>query len=348
MEGYGGRGIVIKTTTKSSTASLWPLLVVLGPTGSGKSQLALRLAAELAGEIVNFDSVQVYKGLDIGSAKLPPEARQGIAHHLIDVLEPGEELTAGGYARLARESVGRIRERGHIPILAGGTGFYLRALLEGLSPAPARNEKLRIRLGMLAGRWPLALHRYLHYKDAAAAARIHPNDRQKLIRAIELTVLSDRPASEVQGQPREELRGFAPLKLGLSPERRNLYCELNRRTAEMFEGGLLEETCALLQSGLPGDSKALQSLGYKQAVQILREGRDRSEALNECQTRTRQYAKRQLTWFRGEREVHWLEGFGFEAGIQEAALGAVRAFLVEYDDDLADHQRRWSAPHLPM
>ena len=331
-----GSWIVVKTTPNNLESGvspllesdLSPLLVVLGPTGSGKSQLALHLAGELTGEIVNFDSVQVYKGLDIGSAKVSAGARKGIPHHLIDVLEPGEELTAGAYSRLARETLTRIRERGRIPILAGGTGFYLRALVDGLSPAPSRDENLRVRLAELAGRRPAALHRYLRYKDAAAAARIHPNDHQKLSRAIELTLLGDRPASETQSQPREGLRGFAPFKIGLSPDRASLYSALNRRTAEMFEGGLIEETCVLLQSGLSGNSKALQSLGYKQAVQVIRDGRDRAEALNECQTKTRQYAKRQLTWFRGEAGVHWLEGFGYEPGVQEAALLAAREFLV--------------------
>ncbi len=310
--------------------TLSPLIAVLGPTGSGKSHLALALSQEFNGEIVNFDSVQVHRGLDIGSAKLSQAERRGVPHHLIDVITPTEQLTAGAYARLARPVLEQIRQRGSLPILAGGTGLYLRALLEGLSPAPERNELFRARLSALAARRPATLHRYLAHRDPTSAGQIHPNDHQKLIRAIELIRLGGEPASAIQSQPREPLQGFAVLKIGLSPDREQLYAHVSRRTSHMFEGGLLEETNALLETGVPPESKALQSLGYRQAIGVLREGMPVGEAILECQTKTRQYAKRQFTWFRAERGVLWLAGFGSDPGIQAAALSQARQFLATF------------------
>ncbi len=302
---------------------------MLGPTGSGKSELALVLAAEFGGEIVNYDSVQLHRGLDIGSAKLPLAHRRGISHHLIDVIDADEELTAGTYARLGRALLPEIAQRGAIPVLVGGTGFYLKALLEGLSPAPGRNEEIRARLTALAKRRPKALHRYLRRYDPAAAARIHPNDHQKLIRAAELTTIAQRPVTQMLSQPRRQLDGFSVLKIGLMPERKSLYENLNRRTPRMFEDGLVAETLSLIETGVSPEAKALQSLGYRQAVKVLREGMALEEAICECQTKTRQYAKRQLTWFRGEPGVIWLRGFGKDSEIQQTALASVRGFLAE-------------------
>ena len=304
-----------------------PLVAVVGPTGSGKSELALSLAESLNGEIVNCDSVQVYKGLNIGAAKLPPEARRGIPHHLLDVIAADRELTAGAYFRLARAALSAIRDRRRIPIVAGGTGFYLKALLEGLSPAPARNQPLRHRLTAVAQRRPPALHRFLRIHDPLAAARIHPHDRQKLIRALELILLARRPASATQSLPRDRLQGFAVLKLGLAPDRAALYARLNQRSASIFHHGLLEETRALLETGLSPRAKALQSLGYKQALDVLEGGLTLDEAIHECQTKTRQYAKRQLTWFRADPDIHWLPGFGSAATIQAEAFSLSSAFL---------------------
>ena len=283
---------------------VYPLIAIVGPTGSGKSALALRIAAEFQGEIVNCDSVQVYGGLDIGSAKTPLGERSGVAHHLLDVIGPAEEMTAGEYARRATAILNTIRERGHLPVVAGGTGFYLRALLDGLSPAPARNPQLRARLGELAQRKPGALHRFLSKRDPAAAARIHANDHQKLIRAIEM-------AGQVK-EARQGLQGFRVLKIGLNPDRAALYEKLDRRAEWMFENGLLTETRTLLASGIDPQTKALQTLGYKQAVAVLTQGMTVQDAVGECQLHTRHYAKRQLTWFRTEPNVHWLNGFGTE------------------------------------
>lgn len=298
----------------------YPLIAVVGPTGAGKSELALALANSFRGEVVNCDSVQVYKGLDIGSAKTPESQRLGVPHHLLDVVPPGSELTAGSYARCAAEVLQAIRARGRLPVVAGGTGFYLRALIDGLSPAPARNQELRTRLADVARRRPAALHRLVRRRNATAAVRIHPNDHQKLIRAIEL--IGQAPA------PRQAIEGFRVLKIGLGPERARLYQKLDQRSVWMFENGLLAETQALLDAGVPAEAKALATLGYRQAVSVLTRGLLVSDAIADCQLRTRRYAKRQMTWFRAEPDIHWLAGFGEEASVQTEAASLVRAFLL--------------------
>jgi tRNA dimethylallyltransferase len=297
----------------------YPLLAVVGPTGAGKSALALRLAAQFRGEIVNCDSVQVYRGLDIGSAKTPVAQRLGIPHHLLDVVSADGDLTAGTYARMAVEVLNAIRSRGSLPVVVGGTGFYLRALIDGLSPAPPRDSELRVRLTAIAARRPAALHRLLRQRDAAAAGRIHPNDHQKIMRAIET-------AGRVTA-PRQTLEGFRVLKIGLNPDRERLYSKLNQRSAWMFENGLLAETQALLEAGASPGAKALGTLGYKQAVRALTQCLSLEEAVADCRIRTRNYAKRQLTWFRKEPAVHWLYGFGDEVRLQEEAALFVHAFL---------------------
>lgn len=304
-----------------------PLIAVVGPTGAGKSDLALRIAQERGGEVVNFDSVQMYRGFDIGSAKVPVEERRGIPHHLIDVADPADEMTAGEFARLARAVLEDIRQRGKLPVLVGGTGFYLRALLMGLSPAPERDEGLRERLSGLRNAG--ALHRFLRRFDPAAAARIHPNDRQKLIRAVEMSMLAQRPASAVQAENRTGLSGYRTLLIGLTPAREALRERLNRRSEWMFAHGLVEETRGLMAAGVPSGAKPMLSLGYKQAAAVIEERMSVAEAVVECQARTRQYAKRQLTWFRAEAGVQWVNGFGAEAAVQDAALELVAESLGE-------------------
>ena len=304
-----------------------PLLVVFGPTGAGKSGLGLALAERFGGEIVNCDSVQVYRGLDIGSAKVPEASRRGIPHHLIDIAEPQEDVTAGAYSRLARQALYAIRDKGRIPVVVGGTGLYLRALLDGLSPAPQRNEELRARLQRMVGRRPDSLHRFLKRYDPDAANRIHANDHQKLIRAVELTLLGGQPATAIQSIPRTPLKGFRVLKIGLSPERKALYRQIDARAAGMFDEGLIDETRALLNAGVSPQAKALQSLGYRQALNVLAETMTIKDAVTECQTKTRQYAKRQLTWFRREADVHWLDGFGNEEAVESAAVELAGRFI---------------------
>jgi tRNA dimethylallyltransferase len=304
-----------------------PLLVVVGPTGSGKSDLAIRLAIEVGGEIVNCDSLQLYKGLDIGTAKVPEGDRRGVPHHLIDLLEPTQIFTAGEYAEAARVVVREIAARNRIAIVVGGTGFYLRALLEGLFPGPPRDAAVRARLESRERARQGTLHRILSRLDPASAARIHANDKNKLIRALEVRLLSGKPISTMFELGRDPLGGFRPIKLGLDPPRKLLHERLDARTANIFARGLVEEVRALLAAGVPPDAKAFESLGYKQAVQVVEGRLSREEALLSTQIETRQYAKRQATWFRKEKAVHWLEGFGDDARVQEQALKIVEKEL---------------------
>ena len=288
-----------------------PLAVILlGPTGSGKTALSLALAARFGGEIVSCDSVAVYRGMELGTAKPAREERARIPHHLIDVAEPDEPFTAGEYSRRARVALMEIAARGRLPIVTGGTGLYLRALTEGLFPGPERREELRARLRRSAERhgngW---LHRLLTRLDATTAERIHANDTAKLIRAIEVCVAARKPMSEVLG--RDPLVGFRLLRIGLNPARAALYERLNRRCAEMFAAGLVDETRGLLDRF--GPVKALDSLGYRQGLAVLAGKLSIEAALAAAQKGHRNYAKRQMTWFRREPEVRWIEGFGDEA-----------------------------------
>jgi tRNA dimethylallyltransferase len=304
-----------------------PLVAVAGPTGSGKSDLALDLAQRFDGEIVNCDSLQVYRYFDIGTAKLPAAERRGVAHHLIDILDPDELFTAGEYARLARETIEAISQRGRLPILAGGTGFYLRALLDGLFDGPSRDPGLRARLALREQRRPASLHRLLTRFDSATARKIHPHDVPKVTRALEVCLLTRRPVSELFQQGRNGLRGYRTLKLGLLPDRDALYQRLDQRCAAMFEQGLVEEVRHILGLGFAAESKPFESHGYKQALQTIRGELNVREAVFYAQRNTRQYAKRQLTWFRREPGLVWLKGFADAPGIREDALDRVAAFL---------------------
>ena len=296
------------------------LPIVLGPTGSGKSELAIHMALGIGGEIVNCDSLQVYRGFDIGTAKLPEAARRGVPHHLIDSIEPGQLFTAGDYSQQARAALGEIAARGRTPIVVGGTGFYLRALLAGLSEGPLRDPALRERLRHRERKRPLSLYRILSRLDPAAAARIHANDTKKIIRALEVRLVEGKPISELFSRGRDPLAGFHPIKLGLNPPRALLNQRLDARTVCIFEAGLVEEVRSLLSSGVSRDAKPFESLGYKQALQVL-DGRWTSEqAIESTQLETRRYAKRQVTWFRKEPDVRWLEGFGDDPDVQARAL----------------------------
>ncbi len=304
-------------------------MAVVGPTGAGKSELALRIAQEFGGEIVNCDSLQIYRHLDIGTAKLRPEERRGIPHHLMDVAEPDEVFSAGEYARRARQLLREIAARGRLPVVCGGTGFYLRALLEGLFPGPQRDEALRQRLAAREARRPGLLYRLLRRLDPASAARIHPRDRHKLIRAVEVCLLLRRPLSAAFALGRDRLEGFRVLKIGLDPPREALYQRLNERCRKMFEAGLVDEARRILELGYAPDVKPLGSHGYRQAVQMLRGELTYEQALYYAQRDTRRYAKRQWTWFRREPDIVWFRGFGDDPAVQEEALGRVRQFLQE-------------------
>jgi tRNA dimethylallyltransferase len=331
------------------------LVVVLGPTASGKTALALAIARRFHGEIVSCDSVAMYREFEIGTAKPSAAERAEIPHHLLDYVDPLADVTAGEYARQAREILreitlretvlGKNEQRGLLPIVSGGTGLYLRALLEGLFSGPSRsgdlrngglrNEELRKKLrGRAEKHGPEHLHRILQRLDAPAANRIHANDVPKVIRAIEVCLSSRRASpqtsprtsprtmTELWQQGREPLHGFRILRLGLNPEREALYARINQRAAKMFDDGLIAETKMLLAK-YGEQARPLASLGYKQAMQFLRGELDRDSALAAAQQAHRNYAKRQITWFRREPDVHWLAGFGDDRTMQADSIAAV-------------------------
>ena len=315
------------------------LIVILGPTASGKSALAIELAKRLNGEILVCDSTQVYRHFDIGTAKVSPRDQSGIPHHLVDLVEPDEVFTAGDYRRHALLALDDLRCRSKLPILAAGTGLYLRALLEGLADAPTRSEELRDRLRRSAKqRGPVHLHKILARLDPASAARIAPRDAQKIIRAIEMRILAGKPVAEIfrasraaaRGEVREKdrrevrnnaLEGYAITKIGLAPPRPALYARIDARVNEMLAAGWLDEVRALVSSGvrdkarenvrgIAPDSKPFQFIGYADLRAHL-EGRiPLAAAVANIQQSTRRFAKRQLTWFRREPDVHWLDSFG--------------------------------------
>jgi tRNA dimethylallyltransferase len=282
------------------------LIAIVGPTGSGKSALALRLARERGGEIVSCDSLQVYRGLDVGSAKATREERAAVPHHLLDVVEPEEAFSAADYARQARTALSGIAARGRLPIVAGGTGLYLKALLQGLFEGPARDEPLRGRLAAMAVRFGDArLHRLLARVDPEAAARLPARDRVRVVRALEVFWTTGRPLSAHHRTGSEPLRGFFPRLVGIAPDRGALRQAIERRTRQMFQGGLLEEVRGLLARGLPPDSRPLRSIGYRQAVAVLQGKMARPEAERDIVAATLRFAKRQMTWFRHQAEVTW-------------------------------------------
>ncbi len=302
-----------------------PLLpVILGPTASGKTALAIRLAERFGGEIVSCDSVAVYRDFEIGTAKPSPAERSRIPHHLIDIASPTVAYTAGDYSRDARGAIRAIAARGRMPLVTGGSGLYLRALLDGLFAGPQRSEALRDRLRRSAARqgsgW---LHRLLARLDPAAAARIHANDAPKLIRAIEVTLLARTPLTEAWKGGASPLTGFRILRIGLAPERQALYRRIDARAAAMFQTGLIDETARLLIEYGP-ELKLFDALGYRQARAVLQGELPESEAVRLAQQGHRNFAKRQLTWFRREPSVHWLPGFGGDPEIEAAAAELIR------------------------
>jgi len=306
-----------------------PLLIVLaGPTASGKTSLSLHLAERYNGEVVSCDSVAVYRDMEIGTAKPGKADRERLPHHLIDVVAPTEHYTAGDYSRDARRALKEIAARGHVPIVTGGTGFYLRALLDGLFAGPQRSESLRERLklsGVKHGRgW---LYKVLMRLDPRSAERIHPNDTPKLIRAIEVCIAARQPMSEAWKEGRDPLRGFRILRIGLEPDRERLYDRINKRAAAMFRNGLVEETRMLLEKY--GDARPFDSLGYKQAKALLRGEIREADAIALAQQGHRNYAKRQLTWFRREPDIFWLHGFGDEGRAQRKVTEMVEEALAK-------------------
>ena len=310
----------------AQTAPGLKLVVVAGPTASGKTALALRLAEGLGGEVVNFDSVQLYRDFDVGSAKPSSQEQARVPHHLVGTVDAAAPWTAGEYARQARPVIAAIAAQRRVPVLAGGTGFYLRALLQGLSPAPAANPELRRKLRR---RTPQQLHRLLQRLDAAAAARIAPRDAEKAIRALEVRLLTGRPVGDLwQAEPPEAWAGVWALKFGLNPRREDLYARIDRRAEAMFAGPIQEETRRLLRQYVP-ELRIWSSHGYKQACDLVLRGAEPAAALAAAQQEQRNYAKRQWTWFRREPGMRWLNGFGDDPGVQQEALEQARAWAAE-------------------
>ena len=302
------------------------LLAIVGPTASGKSALALFLAKEFSGEILACDSAQLYRGFDIGTAKPTPVERQQAPHHLLDILDPREPSTAGDYRERAVVVLGDLRARNRLPIITVGTGLYLRALLEGLADLPQRSEELRARLrASAAEHGPGHLHRMLQHLDPQAAQQIAAPDEQKLIRAIEICMLSGKPLSQVHQAGRTPLTGWRFLKIGLEPPREALYQRINARTDSMLRAGWLDEVRGLLVAGIPENAKPFDFIGYRELRAHLRGEITLDQARELIEQGTRQYAKRQRTWFRREAGVHWLPSFGDSPETQSAARDQLRS-----------------------
>jgi tRNA dimethylallyltransferase len=305
-----------------------PLVAIVGPTASGKSALGIFLAEQLGGEIIACDSTQLYHGFDIGTAKPAAAERRGIPHHLLDVYSHGETSTAGDYRRLAIDVLEDLRRRGRLPIFTVGTGLYLRALLEGLAEAPSRSEDLRERLRRSASdHSPGHLHRLLRRLDPSAAARIAPGDEQKLIRAAEVCLLARKPLSEIHRAGRAPLAGWRAIKVGLMPPREALYERITARVHAMLERGWIEEVRRLLAAELSENAKPFDFIGYRELRAHLRGEVSLDNAAAAISQATRRYAKRQITWFRREPGVHWLENFGDDPSAQQAALTWLREQL---------------------
>lgn len=302
------------------------LVVILGPTASGKSELGIKLAEELGGEILVCDSTQVYRHFDIGTGKVPLAEQHGIPHHLVDLVEPHEVFTAGQYRQRALEVLEDVRRRKKLPIITAGTGLYLRALLDGLADAPTRSEELRERLReRVRRRGAASLHRLLARLDSEAAGRIAPGDAQKIIRAIEMRVLTGKPVGEIHRSGRSPLQGYDVQKIGLLPPRPQLYARIDARVEAMMAAGWAAEVRDLIRRGVSPDVKAFQFIGYSELRMQIEGGRDPEGVILQIRQATRRFAKRQITWFRKEPDVHWLTGFGDEPDTFATALRLAKA-----------------------
>ena len=294
------------------------LVGIVGPTASGKSALALRLAEAFDGEIVGCDALQVYRGADIGTGKLTVSEQRGIPHHLLDVADPSRDFSAASYIRLAAPIVEDIDRRGKLPLVVGGTGLYLRALLRGLFDGPGRDPKLRRRIAAVADRrGSRFVHRMLVRVDPASAKRIHQNDTVRAVRALEVSLLAKRPMSGMMRERRTPLVGFRIVLVGITPARRELARRIEARIDEMFDGGLVDEVLGLVREFGP-DAPVLKGIGYRQVAQYLAGQCDLERARYLTLKATLQYAKRQMTWFRGEEGVVWFAGNGDDPEVAEA------------------------------
>ncbi|MCM0084482.1 tRNA (adenosine(37)-N6)-dimethylallyltransferase MiaA [Geomonas sp. Red32] len=280
------------------------LLVVGGPTGSGKTELALRIAERIGGEIVNADSMQIYRGMDIGTAKPSPEERASVPHHLLDIVSPEVNFSASDFREAATAAIAGIDARGKIPIVVGGTGLYIRALLDGLVDSPHGDPEIRQRFADIPG--PELLER-LSAVDPVTAARLHPNDRVRLIRALEVFAQTGRPISDFRSEHGFSGSHYQTMKIAIQVERSELYRRLEARVDRMLEEGLIEEVKGLLSAGYSRELKAMRSIGYKEAAACLAGEISLSGATELIKRDTRRYAKRQMTWFGKEKDVYWLD-----------------------------------------
>ncbi|MDH7493079.1 MAG: tRNA (adenosine(37)-N6)-dimethylallyltransferase MiaA [Candidatus Saccharicenans sp.] len=286
------------------------ILTLVGPTAVGKSEIALWLARELAGEIISCDSMQVYRGFNLGTDKPSPEARQAIPHHLIDIVEPEEQFSAADFARLAVAAAEEIVGRGHLPLVVGGTGLYHKALVEGLFPGPGRDPALRKKLKQEAAQSGLeALYERLKQVDPEYAKKIAPSDSIRIIRALEVYLLTGIPLSEHFRKTRSPLeeKSFNLIQIGLKLERKELYGRIEARVERMFASGLMEEVKSLLARGVPETATPFKGLGYRQVLQYLHGEISLPEAVELTKLETRHFAKRQLTWFKKSPGITWFD-----------------------------------------
>ena len=296
------------------------LIIILGPTAVGKSESALELAAEIGAEIVNADSQQVYRHMNIGTGKPSEADRARVPHHLIDVVDPDEEFNAAIFRELALEKIGQINERGKNVIVCGGTGLYLKALTRGLFVGPEQNPEIRGQvLREIEEKGLGAVYQRLTEVDPGAHSRIHPNDRQRIIRALEVYQLTGKPMSQWQQEHDFGEEPFDTLKIGLNRERAELYDLINRRCHRMIQEGLLDEVRSLVAKGYSLDLKPLQSVGYRQMGLVLQEMLKIEDAVEEMKQETRHLAKRQLTWFRRDEEIHWFHPESQKQAVIESA-----------------------------
>jgi tRNA dimethylallyltransferase len=301
-----------------------PGIVILGPTASGKSSLGIALAGRFGGEIVSCDALQIYRHMDVGTAKVSPAEKERVPHHMLDVRDPDRDFSAGDYQRQARDAIRDISARGKLPFVVGGTGFYLRALIDGLFDGPGRNEQLRSRLRAIIARiGPEKLHRALARIDPECASKIKEHDGERVIRAYEIYLASGKTMSWWQQQPRDAFAGYRWLKIGIQMPREELYRRINERVEAMFNGGLLDEVRKILEQ-FPRTSPGLKAIGYRQAAAVIEGSMTEAEAIEETQKESRHYAKRQMTWFRSDSSIVWLEGEPAE--LEEKACSLIKAF----------------------
>ncbi|MCL2760940.1 MAG: tRNA (adenosine(37)-N6)-dimethylallyltransferase MiaA [Desulfuromonadales bacterium] len=311
----------MQTEEINKTLRLPTVIVITGPTASGKSNLSLLIAEKFNGEIVNADSMQVYKGMDIGTAKPSINTMKRVKHHLFDIVAPDINFTASDYSELGKITVENIFSRGKIPIITGGTGLYIRALLSGIAPLPGSDEKLRIKFIKIAEKnGNAALLKELEAVDPVTASCLHQNDQLRIIRGLEVFYKTGIPLSEYQA-----LHGFSEnwcnaIKIGIMVEREELYRRINARVDAMIAGGFIEEVKKLLEQGYGREYKALRSIGYKEICSYLAGEYSFEEMLELIKRDTRRYAKRQITWFKKESDIYWFKDSDSFATISEPVM----------------------------